>query len=66
METINITKETKERFIAYMGILQHARKKNVTQDDALNALLDSSWKHFQEDFKTEPPTDIPEETKGAK
>jgi len=53
METINVTKETKERFVAYMGMLQHAKKKSITQDEALFQLLDNAWKHFQEDFKVD-------------
>ena len=54
METLNIAKETKERFIAYMGILQHCYKRTITQDEAVTELLDKAWKHFKEDYKIEP------------
>lgn len=53
MQTLNVEEETKKRFIAYMGILQHAYKKTITQDEALTKLLDTAWKHMQEDFKVE-------------
>jgi hypothetical protein len=54
METLNIQKPTKERFIVYMGILQQSKKQTVTQDQALSHLLDSAGRRIQEDIKIEP------------
>ena len=53
METLNVQETTKKWFIAYMGILQHAYKKTITQDEALTKLLDTAWKHMPDDYKVE-------------